>query len=99
MTYRLNSDIQLLYFRVSPRPTAPKSPEEMRKMIDETNLSSARNYAGNKTLPVVRIASHCDTDSMRETYVRQLGKFIPDNVYGECGNLKCSRKDEHWLSY
>ena len=100
MSYRLNSDVQLLYGRVLPGPTAPKTPEETQKMIEETHLPSAKNYATNKTRPsVVWMASHCDTNSLRETYVRQLSKFIPVDVYGGCGNLSCSRNHSHWLSY
>jgi alpha-1,3-fucosyltransferase len=99
MTYKLNSDVQLLYGRVSPLPTAPKTSEETLKMIEETHLSSTKNYAANKTSPVVWMASHCGTHSLRETYVRQLGKFIPVDVYGGCGNLSCSRNHSHWLSF
>jgi alpha-1,3-fucosyltransferase len=99
MSYRLNSDVRLLYGRVSPRPTAPTTADETRKMIEETHLSSTKNYAANKTQPVGWMVSHCDTNSLRETYVRQLSKFIPVDVYGGCGNLSCSRNDDHWLSY
>jgi alpha-1,3-fucosyltransferase len=99
MSYRLNSDVRLLYGRVSPRPTAPTTADETRKMIEETHLSSTKNYAANKTQPVGWMVSHCDTNSLRETYVRQLSKFIPVDVYGECGNLSCPRNNDHWLSY
>ncbi|XP_046651804.1 alpha-(1,3)-fucosyltransferase C-like [Daphnia pulicaria] len=99
MSYRLNSDIRLLYGRVSPRPTAPTTADETRRMIEETHLSSTKNYAANKTQPVGWMVSHCDTNSLRETYVRQLSKFIPVDVYGGCGNLSCSRNHDHWLSY
>ena len=99
MSYRLNSDVQLLYGRVLPGLTAPKTPEETQKMIEETHLPSAKNYATNKTRPVGWMVSHCDTNSLRETYARQLGKFIPVDVYGGCGNLSCSRNHDHWLSY
>ena len=87
MSYRLNSDVQLLYGRVLPGSTAPKTPEETQKMIEETHLPSAKNYATNKTRPIGWMVSHCDTNSLRETYARQLGKFIPVDVYGGCGNL------------
>jgi alpha-1,3-fucosyltransferase len=99
MSYRLNSDVQLLYGRVSPRPTAPKTPEEMRKMIENHVRSTSGNYFTNKTRPVGWMVSHCGTNGLRETYARQLGKFIPVDVYGGCGNLSCSRNHAHWLSY
>ena len=99
MSYRLNSDIQLLYGRIFPEPTAPKTEENMYKLIEKTHQPSARNYAANKIHLVVWMATHCDTPSLRETYVRQLKKFVPVDIYGGCGNLSCERNDSHWLSH
>lgn len=98
MSYRLNSDVRLLYGRIEPGPTAPKTPEETAKLIERTRLPSSKNYAANKTRPVVWMASHCDTYSFRESYVRLLGKFIPVDVYGLCGNLTCQRDEWNWIS-
>lgn len=98
MSYRLNSDIQLLYGRIQPRPSAPKTRRETRKLIEATGRPSARNYASNKVKQVAWMASHCNTASLRETYVRQLSKFIAIDVYGECGNLSCVRSNSNWLS-
>lgn len=98
MTYRLNSDVKLLYGRIEAGPTAPKTSEETLKMIERTRLPSSKNYATTKTNLVAWMASHCETNGLRETYVRQLQKFIPVDIYGECGNLTCPRND-HWISY
>jgi alpha-1,3-fucosyltransferase len=89
MSYKLNSDIPFLYGRVLPGPTAPKTLGEAHKMIEETHLRSAKNYAANKSHPVVWMASHCPTKHLREEYVRQLSNYIPVDVYGQCGNLSC----------
>ncbi|XP_032785306.2 alpha-(1,3)-fucosyltransferase C [Daphnia magna] len=89
MSYKLNSDIQFLYGRINPGPTAPKTLEEAEKMIETTYFPSAKNYATNKTKQVVWMVSHCPTPSLRETYVNQLRKFIPVDIYGSCGNLTC----------
>ncbi|KAI9554165.1 hypothetical protein GHT06_019437 [Daphnia sinensis] len=89
MSYKLNSDIQFLYGRIDPGPTAPKTLEETKKLIETTHLPSAKNYATNKTMQVAWMVSHCTTFSLRETYVNQLRKLIPVDIYGACGNLTC----------
>ncbi|KZS01437.1 Alpha--fucosyltransferase C, partial [Daphnia magna] len=89
MSYKLNSDIQFLYGRILPGPTAPKTLEETKQIIETTYFSSAKNYATNKTKLVAWMVSHCTTFSLRETYVNQLRKFIPVDIYGSCGNLTC----------
>jgi len=98
MSYRFNSDIQLLYGRIHPGPTAPKSQEETHQMIEDMRISSAKNYATHKTQQVAWMVSHCDTHGLRETYAYQLSKFIPVDIYGACGNLTCERNESHWLS-
>lgn len=98
MSYRLNSDIQLLYGRILPGPTAPQTPEEARQLIVETHSSSFRNYAANKTGVVAWMVSHCYTDGLRETYVDQLKKFIPVDIYGRCGDFSCPRDDHAGVS-
>jgi alpha-1,3-fucosyltransferase len=98
MSYRHNSDIQFLYGRILPGPSAPRTRAETQKLIKATHRSSAKNYAANKVHLVAWMATHCESPSLRETYVRQLSKFIPVDVYGGCGNLRCIRNDSHWLS-
>ncbi|KZS12523.1 putative Alpha--fucosyltransferase C [Daphnia magna] len=99
MTYRLDSDILLLYGRIHPRRTAPKTAEDIRTLMGKTRSMSAKNYAANKTSAVVWMASHCDTPSRREVYIRQLSEFIPVDIYGGCGPLTCERNHTHWLSH
>jgi alpha-1,3-fucosyltransferase len=98
MTYKRNSDIQFLYGRIEPKRSAPKTQEEIIKMIARTSLPLAKNYAANKTRPIVWMVSHCLTSGNRETYVRQLSKFIPVDIYGKCGNLSCPRNEANWIS-
>ena len=99
MSYKLNSDIQLLYGRITPGPTAPRTSQELQKLIKETHLPSTMNYSVNKTRPVVWMVSHCSTDSSRDTYVQELRRFIPVDVYGRCGNLSCNRDEKTWISH
>lgn len=89
MSYKVNSDIQFLYGRIDPGPTAPETAEKANEMIERTHLPSAKNYATNKTKQVAWMSSHCPTPSLRETYVHQLRKFISVDIYGSCGNLTC----------
>ena len=98
MTYKLNSDIQLLYGRIEPGPTAPKTTEETLYLIGKTRLPSAKNYAANKTSPVAWIVSHCYTYSSRETYANELSKYIPVDIYGKCGkSINCNRNQITWF--
>ncbi|XP_057368439.1 alpha-(1,3)-fucosyltransferase C-like [Daphnia carinata] len=98
MSYRLNSDIQFLYGRIQPGPSAPKTAMERRRLIETMQQPSVKNYAVNKNRLAAWMASHCETPSLRETYVNQLKKFISIDVYGECGKLSCNRNESHWLS-
>jgi alpha-1,3-fucosyltransferase len=99
MTYKLNSDVQLLYGRILPESTAPKTLEETHRMIEAMHFPSAKNYAANKTRLAVWMASHCTTNSLRETYVKELSKYIPVDIYSGCGNFSCPRNGINWLSY
>ena len=98
MSYRMNSDVQLFYGRIDPDPTVPKTMEEAQKLMDASRLPSSRNYAASKTNLVAWMVSRCDSHNLRESYVRQLRKFIPVDVYGICGNLTCARDGRNWLS-
>lgn len=88
MTYRLDSDIPLLYGRITPLTFNFTKAAPIR----------TKNYALNKTRAVVWMASHCNTSGKRETYVEQLKKYIAVDVYGRCGNLTCPRNETHWIS-
>lgn len=85
MSYRRDSDIQLLYGRISNSvKTSAKFDYSIRK---------------KKKRKVAWMVSHCKTPSNREEYVRQLQEYIHVDVYGECGTLKCSRNVSHHLSH
>jgi alpha-1,3-fucosyltransferase len=90
MTYQHDSDVRLLYGRVRPNEQQP------------LNITSSQqvqqNIRNNKTGKVAWMVSHCPTFSHREDYVAQLSKFIPVDIYGNCGKLKCPRDENNWLS-
>jgi alpha-1,3-fucosyltransferase len=42
------------------------------------------------------MASHCDTHSQRETYVKELSKYIDVDIFGQCGKyLTCAKHPLH----
>ena len=43
---------------------------------------------------VAWFVSHCNTSSDRESYVKELEKYISVDIYGKCGQLKCSSKEK-----
>ena len=86
MTYRLNSDVQLLYGRTKKR-TVPLRPRDLAPVIKR------------KRKKVAWMVSHCKTQSHREDYAAQLKKYIPVDVYGKCGTFSCPRNEEHWVSH
>ena len=50
------------------------------------------NYHAYKSRGVAWFVSHCETQSRREDYVRELQKYIDVDIYGTCGNLTCADK-------
>jgi alpha-1,3-fucosyltransferase len=90
MTYRMDSDIRLLYGRIIPKENAPRTPEEISNLRERARVSSPPDAVRNKTKTVAWMVSHCDTHSQRETYVKELLKYINVDIYGRCGNLSCA---------
>lgn len=88
MTYRHQSDVPLLYGRITPKE--PRSVEEARTQIEDF---SHYDFATNKTRLVAWMVSKCSAQSGREKYVKELRKFIQVDVYGECGVLQCEREE------
>jgi len=77
MTYRRDSDVFAPYG--SFRPSEPASVESI--------LNRVRELPKKKL--VAWVVSHCNTNSKREEYVRELQKHIPVDVFGKCGPNKC----------
>ena len=64
--------------------------------VDEENLNQLRKnqttYVEGKGNRVAWFVSHCDTQSKREVYVKELSRYIPVDIYGRCGRLSCGTK-------
>ena len=50
-----------------------------------------RNYAKGKTKMAVAVIGDCYDHGGRYKLVKELGKYIPIDYYGNCGNLSCPR--------
>jgi alpha-1,3-fucosyltransferase len=91
MTYRMDSDIRLLYGRIIPKENAPRTPEEISNLREKARtISLTPDSKRNKTKTVAWMVSHCNTPGQRETYVKELSKYIDVDIYGRCGNLSCA---------
>ena len=86
MSYQRFSDIPLLYGRYEP--------------LGERPAAAAIDWqlTANKSKLVAWFASHCDTQSLRERYIRKLKQHVDVDVYGLCGPLKCGFVWETGLS-
>lgn len=91
MTYRKKSDVPFQYGRIIRKESAPRKPDEIETMIKDYNHHP--RFTGKKTKLVAWMASKCSTKSHREKYVKELQKYIPVDIYGECGTLSCERDD------
>jgi len=98
MTYKRDSDIQLLYGRVERIESQTSNVIRGNNRSKEVRRKSNRAALSKKSKTVAWMVSHCDTYGHREDYVRQLQEHIQVDVYGKCGNLSCPRNEEHWLS-
>ena len=56
--------------------------------------SQTRNYAKGKTKKVAWFVSNCHARNNRLQYARELARHIDVDIYGKCGSLKCSLRDE-----
>ncbi len=54
---------------------------------------STRSVTGTtKNRLLAWFASNCNTTNNRMGFVRELRKYIPVDIYGECGELKCEKR-------
>ncbi|BFZ13734.1 hypothetical protein BsWGS_16773 [Bradybaena similaris] len=81
--YRTDSDI-----------FAPNNRLAWRNSADLLPDSAYLEIAKNKTKNVVWFVSHCQTQSLREIFVKEMKKFIDVDIYGKCGDLSCSKSAE-----
>ena len=83
MTYSKTSDIHFPYGECTPRTNIYHG--HVTKVI--------KDILGNKTRLAAWIVSNCHSNSQRESYVRELLRHIPIDVYGYCVRVKCTLAD------
>ncbi|XP_045108090.1 alpha-(1,3)-fucosyltransferase C-like isoform X2 [Portunus trituberculatus] len=78
MTYRRDSDVVMPYGLVLPR-TPP--------------LNSGKDYWAGKSSKLLAAwaVSHCNTESRREWFVKEMVKHMSVDVFGRCGTKKCGK--------
>jgi hypothetical protein len=97
MTYRWDSDIAYPYGWITlTNPiigTKLSDTHELEQLIAETHFDSTISYTAGKTKKVAWFVSNCKSLSARNEYVDRLKTFIDVDIYGECGNMSCSRSN------
>lgn len=92
MSYRLDSDIihRNSYGEIIPhiRRLPARFPEPKNQKKFQLTYDSRVDLRSKQKL-VAWFVSHCKTTSHREDYVSELGRYLPIDVYGQCGNLTC----------
>ena len=56
-----------------------------------TSAPQTINYAENKTKLVAWFVSNCNAKNNRLEFAKELNNYIDVDIYGACGNKKCSR--------
>ncbi|ELU00947.1 hypothetical protein CAPTEDRAFT_45019, partial [Capitella teleta] len=64
-------------------------PLTSRRKYYPLNHFAYKEYAKKKTKLVAWFVSVCGSQCKREDYVKELSKYIPIDIYGGCGTLKC----------
>lgn len=80
-TYRHDSDVPYPYFHVRRRAHAHSSAPPLATSTNRSKL-------------VVWAVSNCKASSGRQEFVQELQKYIPVDIYGHCGKLKCPQGPE-----
>ncbi|XP_063968534.1 glycoprotein 3-alpha-L-fucosyltransferase A-like [Lytechinus pictus] len=77
MTYRYDSDFRADYGQyIAGKP--------------EISANDTRNWAKDRSRLVVWMASNCrGTSWPRMDFVKRLGRYVPVDMYGRCGNQSC----------
>ena len=98
MTYRSDSTFPIPYARIErvmPLP-APIGSSQLNRYIKYFGQKAAKMSPGNGNMAegkvglAVQFVSNCHSYSRLEAYVRELRRYVPIDIYGKCGEFKCS---------
>ncbi|VDP20296.1 unnamed protein product [Soboliphyme baturini] len=88
VTHLRNSDIYAPYVAMVKNGEVPQLIEEDLKRLVK-----------GKTKHIAWFVSNCNTSSKRELYVKALQKYIPVDIYGSCGPLRCPRGNNNCTDF
>ena len=106
MTYRRDSDIYGSSYgsitrrnqsaplnELPPTLSPEESPPDPSSFWQFSGLNQSRRHpaVANRTKSVAWFVTNCNTPSKREIFFRQVAKYIPIDIFGGCGPLKCLR--------
>ena len=81
MSYKLNSDIRLLYGEIQLIEDQSNTISIKEKISTKEKAISNRPTRKRK---IAWLASNCLSSSLREEYIEELSKYIPVDIYGKC---------------
>ncbi len=94
MTFQDNSDVDRAYshiIKVKEHPTAGKQLAEHIKTFGSNN----KHLAGDREdLSLSWLVSSCTSRSNRDALVNEMKKHLNISIYGRCGTMTCTRKDD-----
>lgn len=61
---------------------------------EEQDDDSHADFVGVREPRVAWFVSNCNANNKRLEYARSLSKYYPVDIFGKCGELKCSRSDQ-----
>ena len=93
MSYRRDVEFPAPFGRYIKIKNHPEG-AELKKLIrtfgkDNTHLAVRE---GNSSVLALMV-SHCNTSSKRENLLEMIERLVTVDVYGNCGTLKCKKKD------
>ncbi|KAK4006003.1 hypothetical protein OUZ56_011134 [Daphnia magna] len=94
ISYRRDSDVPITYGRlqcIDPTPPCSDFPRTDVTTVEDTFNSSApiKINLASKNRTVAWFVSNCHSNSLRESLVRKLSRFITVDIYGGCGKVQC----------
>jgi alpha-1,3-fucosyltransferase len=93
ITRRNQSDVAAPINKLPPTLSPEEFPPDPSSFWQFSGLNHSRQHpaVANRTKSVAWFVTNCNTPSQREIFFRQVAKYIPIDIYGGCGPLKCSR--------
>lgn len=99
MSYRLDADVVLPYSQFIDSETKAVISPSLKPAWRPFNLQpkpksfqKIQKIVKGKTKLAAWFVSKCEAVSQRNSLVKQMQKYIPVDVYGKCGPLKCDDK-------